>query len=95
MLPIFEWLSTLPLLEKVIRFPVISKLAMPKKTDPTGVGLLQKFAEEAIRRRREEKHNDMLTVSLDGQARLRSSLLLNICFGQPLTLSLCYARSRS
>jgi hypothetical protein len=40
MLPIFEWLSTLPILEKTIRIPLISKFAMPTPEDKTGAGLL-------------------------------------------------------
>ena len=44
MLPIFEWLSTVPALEKLLRTPWISKRIMPKKTDKTGIALLLKFA---------------------------------------------------
>jgi hypothetical protein len=40
MLPFFEWLSTLPILEKIIRVPFISKFAMPTPEDKTGAGLL-------------------------------------------------------
>ena len=40
MLPIFEWFSTLPILEKAIRIPLISKFAMPTPEDKTGAGLL-------------------------------------------------------
>jgi len=65
MLPIFEWLSTLPALEKFLRTPWISKRIMPKKTDKTGIGLLFKFAEKAVADRRASKHNDMLGSFLD------------------------------
>lgn len=40
MLPFFEWLSTLPVLEKTLRIPWISKFAMPTANDKTGVGLI-------------------------------------------------------
>jgi hypothetical protein len=40
MLPIFEWFSTLPILEKTIRIPIIAKVAMPRPTDKAGAGLL-------------------------------------------------------
>jgi hypothetical protein len=40
MLPVFEWLSTLPILEKIIRLPGISQLAMPTPQDQKGAGLL-------------------------------------------------------
>lgn len=60
MLPVFEWLSTLPAIERFMRTPWISKRIMPKKTDPTGVGLLLKFAETAIRERRLNERKDML-----------------------------------
>ena len=40
MLPIFEWLSTLPSLERFIRLKWISKVVMPRPTDRTGIGLL-------------------------------------------------------
>ncbi|KAK5079461.1 hypothetical protein LTR24_009251 [Lithohypha guttulata] len=65
MLPIFEWLSTLPALEKFLRTPWISKSIMPKKTDKTGIGLLIKFAEKAVADRRASKHSDMLGSFLD------------------------------
>jgi cytochrome P450 len=60
MLPVFEWLSTLPWLERLLRVRWISKMAMPRKTDKTGVGMLMKFAESAIAQRRASKHQDML-----------------------------------
>ena len=65
MLPIFEWLSTLPALEKFLRTPWISKRIMPKTTDKTGIGLLFKFAEEAVADRRSSKRTDMLGSFLD------------------------------
>lgn len=40
MLPVFEWFSTLPILEKIVRIPLISKFAMPTPKDKTGAGLL-------------------------------------------------------
>jgi hypothetical protein len=40
MLPIFEWFSTLPVLEKVMRLPGISQIAMPTPNDTKGAGLL-------------------------------------------------------
>lgn len=40
MLPVFEWLSTLPSLERFLRTKWISKRMMPKPTDETGVGRL-------------------------------------------------------
>lgn len=65
MLPVFEWLSTLPALEKFLRTPWISKSIMPKKTDETGVGLLFKFAEKAVLERRANKRRDMLGSFLE------------------------------
>lgn len=65
MLPIFEWLSTLPVLEKFLRTPWISKRIMPKKTDKTGIGLLFKFAEDAVADQRATKRSDMLGSFLD------------------------------
>lgn len=43
MLPIFEWFSTLPILERIMRLPGISQLAMPKPTDTQGAGLLMGY----------------------------------------------------
>jgi hypothetical protein len=40
LLPFFELLSTLPILEKTLRIPLISKFVMPKPEDKTGAGLL-------------------------------------------------------
>ena len=40
MLPVFEWFSTLPSLERFIRLKWISKVVMPRPTDRTGIGLL-------------------------------------------------------
>jgi cytochrome P450 len=42
MLPVFEWLSTLPILERTIRIPWISKRVMPTTEDKTGTGLLMR-----------------------------------------------------
>ena len=65
MLPIFEWLSTLPSLEKFLRTPWISRNIMPKKTDKTGIGLLFGFAEDAVAKRRGGKYKDMLGSFLE------------------------------
>lgn len=40
MLPFFEWLSTLPILEKTLRIPWISRFAMPTPQDKSGIGLI-------------------------------------------------------
>ncbi|OJJ60268.1 hypothetical protein ASPSYDRAFT_57695 [Aspergillus sydowii CBS 593.65] len=48
MLPIFEWFSTLPILEKMMRLPGISQLAMPKPTDTQGAGLLMGVAKRIV-----------------------------------------------
>ncbi|KAL2849496.1 cytochrome P450 [Aspergillus pseudoustus] len=48
MLPIFEWFSTLPILEKVMRLPGISKLAMPTPQDTNGAGLLMGVARKIV-----------------------------------------------
>ena len=45
MLPVFEWLSTLPSLERFVRWKWISRAVMPRPTDKTGVGLLMGFDE--------------------------------------------------
>jgi cytochrome P450 len=65
MLPVFEWLSTLPALEKLLRISWISERIMPKKTDKTGVGLLLKFAEGAVAERHATKRRDILSSFLD------------------------------
>lgn len=65
MLPVFEWLSTLPALESLLRIKWISKIVMPKKTDKTGVGMLANFAERAVAERRANKHRDMLSSFLE------------------------------
>ena len=65
MLPVFEWLSTLPAIERFLRTPWISKRIMPRNTDKTGIGLLFKFAEKAVADRRASKHRDMLGSFLD------------------------------
>ncbi|KAJ0416782.1 cytochrome P450 [Aspergillus carlsbadensis] len=48
MLPIFEWFSTLPILEKVMRLPGISQLAMPTPSDTKGAGLLMGVAKKIV-----------------------------------------------
>ncbi|KAL3468474.1 cytochrome P450 [Aspergillus heterothallicus] len=48
MLPIFEWFSTLPVLEKVMRLPGISQLAMPTPQDTNGAGLLMGVAKKIV-----------------------------------------------
>ncbi|KAL2852325.1 cytochrome P450 [Aspergillus pseudodeflectus] len=48
MLPIFEWFSTLPILEKVVRLPGISQLAMPTPSDTKGAGLLMGVAKKIV-----------------------------------------------
>ncbi len=40
LLPVFEWLSTLPILSRLIRIGWISRLVMPSSEDKTGVGKL-------------------------------------------------------
>jgi hypothetical protein len=40
LLPVFEWFSTLPSLNRLIRIPWISRLAMPTPDDKTGLGRL-------------------------------------------------------
>jgi cytochrome P450 len=60
MLPVFEWLSTLPAIEKFLRTPWISTRIMPKKTDKTGIGMLLKFAEKVVQERRSEQRKDMM-----------------------------------
>ncbi|KAL3442534.1 cytochrome P450 [Aspergillus insuetus] len=48
MLPIFEWFSTLPVLEKVMRLPGISQIAMPTPNDTKGAGLLMGVAKKIV-----------------------------------------------
>ncbi|KAL5334118.1 cytochrome P450 [Aspergillus crustosus] len=48
MLPIFEWFSTLPILEKITRLPGISQLAMPTPQDKAGAGLLMGVAKRIV-----------------------------------------------
>ena len=40
LLPVFECFTTFPALARIIRIPWISKLAMPKSTDKTGLGYM-------------------------------------------------------
>jgi hypothetical protein len=40
LLPVFEWFSTLPSLNRLIRIGWISRLAMPTPNDKTGLGRL-------------------------------------------------------
>ena len=42
MLPFMEWLSTLPILERTLRIPWISKRVMPTAEDKAGIGLLKR-----------------------------------------------------
>ncbi|KAL4928037.1 cytochrome P450 [Aspergillus undulatus] len=48
MLPIFEWFSTLPILERAMRLPGISQLAMPTPEDGQGAGLLMGVAKKIV-----------------------------------------------
>jgi len=43
LLPVFEWFSTLPSLNRFIRIGWISKLAMPTPDDKTGLGRLMGY----------------------------------------------------
>lgn len=43
MLPVFECFSTLPITEKIIRLPGISRLMMPTPKDTHGAGLLMGY----------------------------------------------------
>ena len=40
LIPIFEWFATLPILNRIVRIPFISKAVMPTPQDKTGVGRL-------------------------------------------------------
>lgn len=40
LIPVFEWLSTLPILDRIVRIPLISKLVMPTAEDKSGIGRL-------------------------------------------------------
>jgi hypothetical protein len=40
LLPVFEWFSTLPSLNRITRIGWVSKLVMPSPEDKTGVGKL-------------------------------------------------------
>ncbi|PGH27760.1 hypothetical protein AJ80_00548 [Polytolypa hystricis UAMH7299] len=51
MLPVFEWLSTLPILEKMLRIPFIAKFAMPSPEDKNGAGLLMGVARKMVAER--------------------------------------------
>ena len=42
MLPLMEWLSTLPFLEKTLRIPWISKRVMPTTEDKAGIGIIKR-----------------------------------------------------
>ncbi|KAL4877399.1 cytochrome P450 [Aspergillus karnatakaensis] len=48
MLPVFEWFSTLPILERITRLPAISQMAMPTPQDKTGAGLLMGVAKRIV-----------------------------------------------
>lgn len=85
MLPIFEWLSTLLALERLLRWPFISRRIMPKKTDKTGVGLLLAFAETAIAERRRIQHRDMLGSFLQHGIEAKQEVVLQIMVGSDTT----------
>jgi cytochrome P450 len=51
LLPIFEWFSTLPSLERLTRIRWISRLLMPKPTDEKGLGRLMGVAEKIVNQR--------------------------------------------
>jgi cytochrome P450 len=51
LIPIFEWLSALPFLSKIVRVPWISKLVMPKPTDATGMGYMLGIAKRTVEQR--------------------------------------------
>jgi cytochrome P450 len=51
LLPIFEWFSTLPSLERLTRVGWVSKLIMPKPTDKKGLGRLMGVAEKIVNER--------------------------------------------
>lgn len=48
LLPIFEWLSTFPSLERLTRIGWVSKLVMPKPTDKKGLGRLMGVAGKIV-----------------------------------------------
>ena len=39
-LPIFEWLGVFPIINRLIRLPIIRSVVMPSPTDTTGVGMI-------------------------------------------------------
>ncbi|KAH0537755.1 hypothetical protein FGG08_005503 [Glutinoglossum americanum] len=51
LLPVFEWFSTLPSLNRLIRIGWISRLVMPSPEDKTGVGKLMGIAKQIVARR--------------------------------------------
>ncbi|KAJ9648169.1 hypothetical protein H2199_001947 [Coniosporium tulheliwenetii] len=51
LIPIFEWFSTLPILDKIMRVPFISRMAMPTSEDKTGVGRLMGVAKRTVSKR--------------------------------------------
>ncbi|KAL4810657.1 cytochrome P450 [Aspergillus unguis] len=63
MLPIFEWFSTLPILERIMRLPGISQLVMPTPSDKQGAGLLMGVAKRIVATRygpNKKQRRDML-----------------------------------
>ncbi|KAI9767075.1 MAG: hypothetical protein M1839_004632 [Geoglossum umbratile] len=63
LLPVFEWFSTLPSLNRLIRVGWVSKLVMPTPEDKTGVGKLMGVAKRIVARRfgpGKETKEDML-----------------------------------
>lgn len=51
LLPVFEWFSTFPSLERLTRIGWVSRLVMPKTTDKKGVGRLMGVAEKIVNQR--------------------------------------------
>jgi cytochrome P450 len=95
LLPIFEWFSTLPSLERLTRIGWISRLVMPKPTDKKGLGKLMGVAENIVNRRYEsatgvDPKSDMLGSFIRHglpQEQAKIELVLQIMAGSDTTVA--------
>lgn len=63
LLPVFEWLSAIPILSKIAKTPMIAKFVMPKPTDKEGLGYMMGIAKHTVDQRfgpEKVVQNDML-----------------------------------
>jgi hypothetical protein len=87
LLPIFEWLSAIPLLSKIAKSPMIAKFVMPQPTDKEGLGYMMGIAKRTVGERfgpGKVVQNDMLGSFIkhgldQKQAELEAALQVLVC----------------